>query len=217
MDPRDVLNPDVGDAARRDGALRDWTHRDLTFRELARRWWRPAVVVLVLVAAVAWRLVGPGLGAPPNLEIATAATFLAVLLLRNRWAAVAPFAVVAVSDAVLGNSQIMWFTWSAWAVIGAGAIMVRHLRGGRRYGAALGIGVGGSLWFFAWTNFGVWLLDGMYPATVDGLLASYVAGLPFLRTMLVGNLLLVPLAAVVASLLERAEVGALAAPSAARG
>ncbi|MFI6423510.1 DUF6580 family putative transport protein [Promicromonospora sp. NPDC050880] len=182
--------------------------RDLTFRELARRWWRPAVVVLVLTAAVVWRLVAPGLGAPPNLEIATAATFLGALLLRNRWAAVVPFAVVAVSDAVLGNTQIMWFTWSAWAVIGVGAIFVRHLRGPARYAAALGLGVGGSLWFFAWTNFGVWLMDGLYPQTLDGLLASYVAGLPFLRTMLLGNLVLVPLAAAVASLVERTEVAA---------
>ena len=192
MDYRDVLTPS-GD------------RRDLTVRELAYRWWRPATVVLVLTAAVLWRLVAPGLGAPPNLEIATAATFLAVLLLRNRWAAVVPFAVVAVSDAVLGNTHVMWFTWSAWAVVGVGAVLARHLRGPSRYAAALGVGVGGSLWFFAWTNFGVWLMDGLYPATLDGLLASYVAGLPFLRTMLLGNLVLVPLAAAVASLVERAE------------
>ncbi|MEV0951983.1 DUF6580 family putative transport protein [Promicromonospora sp. NPDC050249] len=202
MDDRDVLTPQA-----------DGRGRDLTIAELAHRWWRPATVVLVLAAAVAWRLVAPGLGAPPNLEIATAATFLAVLLLRNRWAAVVPFAVVAVSDAVLGNTQIMWFTWSAWAVIGLGAILARHLHGPGRYAAALGVGVGGSLWFFAWTNFGVWLMDGMYPATLDGLLASYVAGLPFLRTMLLGNLVLVPLAAVIASMVERAEARAEAAGS----
>ncbi|WP_275001606.1 DUF6580 family putative transport protein [Promicromonospora iranensis] len=194
MDTRDVLTPAGGDQG-----------RDLTVGELAHRWWRPAIVVLVLTAAVVWRLVAPDLGAPPNLEIATAATFLAVLLLRNRWAAVVPFAVVAVSDAMIGNTQIMWFTWSAWAVVGLGAILARNLRGPGRYAAALGVGVGGSLWFFAWTNFGVWLMDGMYPATLDGLLASYVAGLPFLRTMLLGNLVLVPLAALAASLVERAE------------
>lgn len=211
MDDRDVLMS--GDVRGASNAGR--SARDLTVRELTRRWWRPATVVLVLAAAVGWRLVAPGLGAPPNLEIATAATFLAVLLLRNRWAAVVPFAVVAVSDALLGNTQIMWFTWSAWAVIGAGAILARHLRGPARYVAALGVGVGGSLWFFAWTNFGVWLLDGLYPQTADGLVASYVAGLPFLRTMLLGNVVLVPLAAVVASLVERAELGASTAPAAA--
>lgn len=202
MDTRDVLTPQA-----------DGRGRDLTVAELAHRWWRPVTVVLVLAAAVAWRLVAPGLGAPPNLEIATASTFLAVLLLRNRWAAVVPFAVVAVSDAVLGNTQIMWFTWSAWAVIGLGAILARNLRGPGRYAAALGVGVGGSLWFFAWTNFGVWLMDGIYPATLEGLLASYVAGLPFLRTMLLGNLVLVPLAAVIASMVERAEARAEAAGS----
>jgi len=201
----------------RDVLKRTRDRRDLTAGELAHRWWRPAIVVLVLAAAVVWRLVAPELGAPPNLEIATAATFLAVLLLRNRWAAVVPFAVVAVSDAVLGNTQIMWFTWSAWAVVGAAAILVRHLRGPGRYLAALGVGVGGSLWFFAWTNFGVWLMDGLYPSTLDGLVASYVGGLPFLRTMLLGNLVLVPFAAVVATLVERAETSASVAPAAAKG
>jgi hypothetical protein len=44
-----------------------------------------------------------------------------------------------------------------------------------------------------------------------------VAGLPFLRTMLLGNVVLVPLAAVVASLVERAELGASTAPAAAEG
>lgn len=192
---------------------RDVLSRDLTVGELARRWWRPAVVLLVLAAAVLWRLVAPDLGAPPNLELATAATFLGALLLRNRWAAVVPFAVVAVSDAVLGNTQILWFTWSAWAVVGVVAILARRLRGPARYAAALGVGVGGSLWFFAWTNFGVWLMDGLYPQTLDGLLASYVAGVPFLRTMLLGNLVLVPLAAAVASLVERVERSPLPHPA----
>ena len=218
MDPRDVLTPssDGRDEPGRDVPGRDPVRRDLTVRELAHRWWRPTTVVLALAAAVVWRLVAPELGAPPNLEIATAATFLAVLLLRNRWAAVVPFAVVAVSDAVLGNTQIMWFTWSAWAVVGVGAILARHLRGPGRYAAALGVGVGGSLWFFAWTNFGVWLLDGLYPSTLDGLLASYVAGLPFLRTMLLGNLVLVPFAALLAGLVERAETAASPAPAVAK-
>ncbi|MEK8228802.1 DUF6580 family putative transport protein [Oerskovia sp. M15] len=66
-------------------------------------------------------------------------------------------------------------------------------RAGAR-GCRRGLGIGGSLWFFVWTNFGTWFQGRgvWYPAGLDGLVASYVAGLPFLRTMLIGNLVLLP-------------------------
>ncbi len=182
-------------------------YHDLTASELARRWWRPAVAVLAVAVAVAWRLVKNELGAPVNLELSTAAAFLAAALLRHRVAALAPLVVVAASDLVLGNSAALWFTWSAWAAIGVGALWTRRAQGGRRFLAALGLGAGGSAFFFLWTNMGVWL-EGRgiwYPAGLDGLLASYVAGLPFWRTMLLGNLVLVPAAAGVAALVERWE------------
>lgn len=193
MDHRHLLTPADG--------------RDLTFADLARRWWRPALAVAVVGLAVLWRLVRADLGAPPNLELITAATFFAAVLLRHRAAVLVPFAAAAVSDALLGNTSILVFTWTAWAVIGLGALLVRRTAGWTRFGAALGLGAGGSLWFFLWTNFGVWLQarGTFYAPGLDGLMASYVAGLPFFRTMLLGNLVLVPLAAGVVALVERSE------------
>ncbi|WP_265521407.1 DUF6580 family putative transport protein [Oerskovia flava] len=174
---------------------------------LLTRWWRPALVVAFAVLAVVWRLVRADLGAPPNLELVTAATFIATVLLRSRWAFVVPLAVTVVSDVVLGNTAIALFTWSAWLVVGLGSLLVGDRQGWRRVGAGAVFGVGASLWFFAWTNFGVWLQSRgtWYPAGVEGLVASYVAGLPFLRTMLIGNLVLLPLAAGVTLLVERLE------------
>jgi hypothetical protein len=46
-----------------------------------------------------------------------------------------------------------------------------------------------SLIFFAVTNLGVWAFSGMYPLTFDGLMACYVAALPFLQHTVVGDLL----------------------------
>jgi len=180
----------------------------LSVRELAHRWWRPAVAVLLVAAAVVWRLVKNDLGAPANLELSTAAAFAAAGLLRHRVAMLAPLAVVALSDVLLGNSSVLVFTWSAWAVIGVGAWWAGRTRGTTgRLVAALGLGVGGSLFFYLWTNAGVWWLGRgtFYPAGLDGLLASYVAGLPFLRPMLLGNLVLVPLAAGLVGLVARLE------------
>ncbi len=174
---------------------------------VVQRWWRPALVVAFAALAVVWRLVRADLGAPANLELVTAATFAATVLLRSRWAFVVPLAVTVVSDVVLGNTAIALFTWSAWLVVGLGSLLARRTSGWQRVGAGAVFGVAGSLWFFAWTNLGVWLQGRgvWYPAGVDGLVASYVAGLPFLRTMLLGNLVLVPLVAAGTLLVDRLE------------
>ncbi|GAA4728455.1 hypothetical protein GCM10023216_19750 [Isoptericola chiayiensis] len=181
--------------------------QDLSLRELGERWWRPAVAVLLVVAAIVWRVVKDDLGAPPNLELSTAAAFAAAGLLRHRLAMLAPLAVVALSDVLLTNSAILLFTWTAWAAIGIGAWWTRRATGGRRFVAALGFGVGSSVVFYLWTNFGVWLQGRgtFYPAGLDGLVASYVAGLPFLRPMLLGNLVFLPIAAGIVALVERLE------------
>lgn len=179
----------------------------LAFGELARRWWRPATVALLMAVAIGWRLVRSDLGAPPNLELVTAAAFAGALLLRNRVAAFVPLVVAIASDLVLGNTSVLWFVWGTWAVIGLASVLLPRWTGGRRYVAALGFGVGGSLFFYLTTNAGVWFLGRgrWYADGVDGLMASYVAGLPFLRTMLLGNLVLVPAAAGVVTLVERWE------------
>ncbi len=176
-------------------------------RDLLTRWWRPAIAVAFVALAIVFRLVREEIGAPPNLELVTSAAFVAAVLVRHRLAFLAPLVVAVVSDLALGNTSIALFTWSAWLVIGLGALLTRGTSGWGRVGAAAGLGVGGSLWFFLWTNFGVWFQGRgvWYPAGLDGLVASYVAGLPFLRTMLVGNLVLLPVVAAGTLLVERLE------------
>lgn len=188
-------------------------------RDLLTRWWRPAIAVAFVAIAIVFRLVREEIGAPPNLELVTSAAFVAAVLVRHRLAFLAPLVIAVVSDLVLGNTSIALFTWSAWLVIGLGALLTRGTSGWGRVGAAAGLGLGGSLWFFFWTNFGVWFQGRgvWYPAGLDGLVASYVAGLPFLRTMLVGNLVLLPVVAAGTLLVERLERsrGLVAVPQAA--
>ncbi|KRD36580.1 MULTISPECIES: DUF6580 family putative transport protein [Oerskovia] len=188
-------------------------------RDLLTRWWRPAIAVAFVALAIVFRLVREEIGAPPNLELVTSAAFVAAVLVRHRLAFLAPLVVAVVSDLALGNTSIALFTWSAWLVVGLAALLTRSTSGWGRVGAAAGLGVGGSLWFFFWTNFGVWFQGRgvWYPAGLDGLVASYVAGLPFLRTMLVGNLVLLPVVAAGTLLVERLERsrGLVAVPQAA--
>ena len=46
----------------------------------------------------------------------------------------------------------------------------------------------GSVMFFTVTNFGVWLSSGMYPQTLSGLAACYVAAIPFFQNTLASDL-----------------------------
>jgi len=52
-----------------------------------------------------------------------------------------------------------------------------------------GAALAGSVLFFLITNFGVWWFQSLYPHTLDGLIACYVAAIPFFRNTLLGDLL----------------------------
>lgn len=149
----------------------------------------------LIALAVTWRLINWQTMLAPNLEFVTMATVLAAVWLPRRFALIVPLTAIIVSDLIIGNSPILYFTWSAWAIIGLSAILIRRFR--ERPKALLLAGLGGalasSLFFFAYTNFGVWLIGGLYPHTLTGLFQSYVMGLPFYRTMIIGNTILVPL------------------------
>ena len=80
--------------------------------------------------------------------------------------------------------MIMVFTWSAFALIAFWGTLIK-----RRALLAGAYGLAGALFFYFYTNFGVWLIGGLYPPTFAGLVRSYVMGLPFLRLHAVTSVL----------------------------
>jgi hypothetical protein len=109
---------------------------------------------------------------------------------------------MAATDLIIGNTSIFIFTWSGLLlpIFLISALRIRNLPG-RQAGSKLeiikatGLGVISNLFFFIWTNFGVWLLDswGMYAKNLPGLIHCYINGLPFLRLQLASTLLFVPI------------------------
>lgn len=144
----------------------------------------------------------------PNVELVTMAMLLASFYLGRRWALWVVFLVMVLSDTILGNTNIFLFTWSGFlipAVVASGVFGRRKNPGGaKRVVLATGVGVGATLFFYSWTNFGVWLLDswGMYSRDFSGLLLSYINGLPFLRMQMASTLLFVPVGFVVVEFLR---------------
>lgn len=135
-------------------------------------------LVLAAVAERLWWDLGP------NVELIMTAAILASLYLGRSWGLAVALASLAISDWVLGNTLIMIFTWSAFAVITAAGAWVR------RSPVQAGVfGLVSALFFYFWTNLGVWLIGGLYPHTLAGLLRSYIMGLPFLKLHAVSSVL----------------------------
>ena len=135
----------------------------------------------------------------PNIETITVVSLLAGSLLGGVWTIAVGLLVVAMSDIAIGNTTILLYTWSAWAAMGIfGWIVRKRAKRPLRHALELtGMGLLGNVFFFAWTNFGVWHIGWLYPHTIDGLIACYVAGIPFLKYQLVSTVLFVPSVSVV--------------------
>ena len=143
--------------------------------------------ILTAIALLAIGIVGRlALEAYPNVETLTAVSIIAGALLGPYLGlAVALFSVIG-SDMVIGNTNILLYTWTAWAVIGVSSAVLKNRQRSKLMVwldslKFTGFGVLTTLFFFLWTNFGVWHLSGMYVHTWDGLMLSYFNGLPFLR------------------------------------
>ena len=97
-----------------------------------------------------------------------------------------PLASMTLSDAMIGfyNWKLLLSVYTSFALVGLlGAFLQRTsiIR-------ILTISCGGSSIFFLITNAAVWATSTWYPHTPQGLLACFIAGLPFFYPMLAGDI-----------------------------
>ena len=146
------------------------------------------IAFLVLTAALV-RLIPH----EPNFTpIGAIALFGGTYILNKRLAFAVPLAAMLLSDLALqlvygnGFHSSMIFIYAAFALVaGIGLILRKRIRRQTIMVASLV----GSLVFFFVTNFGAWLsAHSTYPMTVAGLIESYVAGIPFFRGTVMGDL-----------------------------
>jgi hypothetical protein len=137
----------------------------------------------------------------PNVELITMSIIVSSIFLGKKHSFWLTFLIIAVTDRVIGNSRIFMFTWSGFLVpayfVGMLSENIVSIRNSRLFRLVFGtgLGLGTSLFFFLWTNFGVWALDawGMYANNLSGLMQSYVNALPFFRANLISTIVFVPL------------------------
>ncbi|HET8749143.1 MAG TPA: DUF6580 family putative transport protein [Sphingomicrobium sp.] len=139
-------------------------------------------LLAAVFAAAALRLVPH----PPNFSPIDAMALFSGAYLGRRWLAfVAPLGALLLSDSLLGFYQGMEFQYVSVALIVLLGWVALPKVSVLRLGGAT---VAGSVLFFAITNFGTWLTSGMYPHTLPGLGACFIAAIPFYQNTLAGDL-----------------------------
>jgi len=144
--------------------------------------------VIAFVVLVALGVAGRLLPHPPNVTPVLAAALFAGFLFRHRAVAIlAPLVTLVISDAVIGL-----YDWRLMAIVYAAFLAPMLLRPLIRFKptvlSATGCALAASIVFFVVSNFGVWWLGGLYSKSAAGLVACYVAAIPFFGNSLVGDL-----------------------------
>ena len=122
---------------------------------------------------------------PANFTPIAAVALFAGVFLPRRYAIIVPLAAMVISDLIIGLHDLILFTWGSFALVGMIGWWIRTRRSARRIVAG---SLGASFLFFLVTNWAVMQFGAMYPHSLEGLMASYAAGLPFFRNMLAGDL-----------------------------
>ncbi len=144
---------------------------------------RFVALLLAIFSAAAMRMVPH----PPNFApIAAMALFSGAQMPRRAMSFVAPFAALVISDTLLGGFYPgMNFVYLSFAM----TVLIGWAAAARKTPLTIGLAaIASSVLFFVLTNFGMWLFSGIYPVTADGLVACYVAAIPFFQNTVLGDL-----------------------------
>jgi len=138
----------------------------------------------------------------PNFEAVTSLSLLSGSFLGGIFGGITSLLMIFFSDLYLGNTQIYLFTWSAFILIGILGSLIKN--NSKKYILKItGMGVLSVLFFFLWTNFGWWLISGMYEMSFLGLIKCYIAGLAFLRNQMASVLIFTPAFGLIFSFFSR--------------
>lgn len=155
-------------------------------KRLEPRFW---VLTSFILAAALSRIVPH----PPNFTaIGAIALFGGAYFSSRWWAAVVPLAAMLLSDWILSGASLTGkgFVYAPMTyfcfllTVGLGNFLRRRVTVAR----ATLLALAAAVLFFLLSNFSVWLSGKLYSPDLEGLLACYVAAIPFAKNMLAANL-----------------------------
>lgn len=140
------------------------------------------LVSLILAAAFARLLPHPVNMTP----VPAIALFAGAYLPRKLYAFIIPVAAMFISDLVIGFHSTIPYVYAAMlltVVLGFG------LKGKVGFLNVAGATLVASVLFFVITNFGTWLVGGLYPLTKGGFVQCFTLALPFFTNTILGDFL----------------------------
>lgn len=142
--------------------------------------------LLIIIFAIVLRLMPH----PANFAPIAAMALFGGVYLNKKYALIVPLAAMFLSDIFLGFHNTMLFVYGSFLLTG---VVGLWLRKHKTLPVVAGATLLSSLLFFLITNFGVWLVGGLYPKTFAGLVNAYFYAIPFFRNTVIGDLFYVGL------------------------
>jgi hypothetical protein len=140
------------------------------------------LAVILLLLGVASRLIIHF----PNFTPVIALALFGGIYLKQKQALLLPLLLLAVTDLILGSHQTMLFTWGSVLLI---SLIGFKIRKNKTFFSVVGVSFVSAIMFFVITNFGVWLVAGLYPRTAAGLLECFMLAIPFFRNTLASTVI----------------------------
>lgn len=152
------------------------------------------ITIIVLIAAMTRLIPHPANFSP----VGAMALFGSAYYSKRYLAFLIPVTSMWISDLFLNNvvysaffNQFVWFypgsifTYISFILIALmGMSLLKKISIRNLFVSALLA----SVIFFIVSNFGVWFSSGMYPRNLEGLISCYIAGIPFFKNTIFGNL-----------------------------
>jgi hypothetical protein len=140
------------------------------------------ILALAIIALAAALRIAPH---PWNFTPVGAMSLFSGAIIRDRrLALIFPLLVLFVGDIFIGFHKLMPVVYASFLISVAIGFWLRDLRNVGRISAATLLG---AIQFFLVTNFAVWAVGLSYPRNGAGLLACYIAGIPFFWSTLAGD------------------------------
>lgn len=138
-----------------------------------------SIFAIILLAVVA-RLIphAPNFAPIGGLALFSGSNF------KNKIALLIPLSAMFISDIFLGFHKTVPFVYVSFIIIA----LIGNLIKNNKWQSLLKASLISSVLFFLITNFGVWATGSMYVKNLNGLMQSYVMGLPFFRNTIISDL-----------------------------
>lgn len=142
--------------------------------------------ILFAVALVAIGVAGRLLPHAWNFAPIVAIGIFSGAYLGKKFAFAVPVVAMIISDIFIGfySWQMNITVYLAMGLAGLVGLFLQNVKNPMTIALA---SIGGSTIFFLITNGAVWYFTSMYEPTISGLYASYIAGIPFFRNAIVGD------------------------------